>query len=137
MQLLKNIFNFIATNKKFFLFIVTPALVLAIFCWLTMRKPTPKYDALNNPILEQIQKEQGERIENLESIVLQLRQEIADKSVQDSILQVVSKKKIIELQFFIQNIKSDNEKKHILNSNTDINQSYDILTNNIKKRKQK
>jgi len=134
MRKIRNIVHFIYSHRIFFTAI---AFGVLLFLWFDSRVIKPKYDALNNPILEQVQKEQGERIENLESIVLKLREEISEKSVKDSILQANSKKEISDLKLFIANQKSDNEKKHILNNNNDIVQSYNTLTDNIKKRKQK
>lgn len=131
MNKIRSLVHFIYSQR---VFLIAIAFGLLLFLWLDSRVIKPKYDALNNPILEQIQKEQGDRIENLESIVLALSKEISEKSVKDSILQVTSKKEISELKLFIANKKTENEKKHIFNNSTTTDESALILRNNIKKR---
>ena len=138
MSIIKNITNFIAINKKFFLFIVLPIVVLIIAVVIYTRFPkTPIYDGLNNPIVEQQLKQQEERIETLEYALLKFNQELREKIIADSILYSKGQKQIAELNISIQNNKIENEKKHIINNNTDFNESSIILKSNIKKRGKK
>lgn len=138
MNTIKNITNFIAINKKFFLFIVLPIVILIIAIVVYLRLPkTPIYDGLNNPIVEQQLKDQKQRIEVLEYALLKFNQELREKIIADSILYSKGQKQIAELNISIQNNKIENEKKHIINNNTDFNESSIILKSNIKKRGKK
>ena len=122
-------------NKRFLLCVVLPMVLLTIFIVSKFPENKPKYDALNNPIIKQIQQEQGRRIENLEALILNLQAELSAKSYKDSIIQLKGQKDIESLKTFIKSSKLNNEKKHNLNDNNDIDQSFNILTNNIKARK--
>ena len=85
-------------------------------------------------VYKEIDKEQTKRIENLETIVKQHRDILLMKIKKDSILTIQSQVEINKLNQNIKDLKKANEKVRININNADIDASYDILTNNIKKR---
>lgn len=75
-----------------------------------------------------------EQIEHLRKRVDLLNSELSIKVKADKELQEKSNKEISDLRLQIKSIKANaNAKKNIIN-NADLEQSYDILTDNIKKR---
>lgn len=134
---MNKISSFISVNKSRFTVIVIFIIIGLILYLIYNNGPKPKYDSINNPIVEQLLKEQAERIENLEYQLLKFNENFRKKIITDSILFYKGQKQIAEINTSLKIQKSENEKKHILNSNYDIEQSYNTLSNNIKKRTKK
>lgn len=132
MKILNKILDWCHKNWKFFIII---GVFLTISFWVITN--TNKIKELQMPIVDAIVKEQGKRIETLEKQLLILNKELRSRVVADSILYSKGQKQIAELNISIQNNKIENEKKHIINNNTDFNESSIILKSNIKKRGKK
>ena len=62
------------------------------------------------------------------------KEQVNSKLYNDSILFVNKTKEINELKLQLKNIKIENKKKHIINSNTTTDEAVLILRNNIKAR---
>mgnify|MGYP000237461108 CR=1 FL=1 len=97
-------------------------------------KPTGSV-VIDNPILDSIIKSQNEKIENLEGSLEKISEELRKKNKNDSVLSVKNTSKIYSLEQSINQIKIENGKKHSFIDSSDINQSYNTLTDNIKARK--
>ena len=85
-------------------------------------------------MLEQIQVEQQKQIDYLRFKTDSLNKELIIKKKLDAELQSRSENEIIDLRLQIKAIKNNANAKKDINNNADLEQSYDILTNNIKKR---
>jgi len=124
-------------NKGFLFKILLPVVVLSLSVFLSMRscnKPTGSV-VIDNPILDSIIKSQNEKIENLEGSLEKISEELRKKNKNDSVLSVKNTSKIYSLEQSINQIKIENGKKHSFIDSSDINQSYNTLTDNIKARK--
>lgn len=132
MKILNKILDWCHKNWKFFIIV---GVFLTISFWVVTN--SLKIKELQMPIVDAIVKEQGKRIETLEKQLLILNKELRSRVVADSILYSKGQKQIAELNISIQNNKIENEKKHIINNNTDFNESSIILKSNIKKRGKK
>lgn len=119
--------------KKYWIGIVIPILIfILILLILDTGKSTNSKSVID--VYKEIDKEQTKRIENLETIVKQHRDILLMKIKKDSILTIQSQVEINKLNQNIKDLKKANEKVRININNADIDASYDILTNNIKKR---
>jgi hypothetical protein len=132
MKILNKILDWCHKNWKFFIIV---GVFLTISFWVVTN--SLKIKELQMPIVDAIVKEQGKRIEILEYALLKFNKELREKIIADSILYSKGQKQIAELNISIQNNKIENEKKHIINNNTDFNESSIILKSNIKKRGKK
>ena len=132
MKILNKILDWCHKNWKFFIIV---GVFLTISFWVVTN--SLKIKELQMPIVDAIVKEQGKRIEILEKQLLILNKELRSRVVADSILYENGQKRIAELNKQIQNNKNENQKKHIINNNTDFNESSIILKSNIKKRSSK
>lgn len=130
MKILNKILDWCHKNWKFFI-------IIGVFLSFWVVTNSLKIKELQMPIVDAIVKEQGKRIETLEKQLLILNKELRSRVVADSILYSKGQKQIAELNISIQNNKIENEKKHIINNNTDFNESSIILKSNIKKRGKK
>ena len=130
MKILNKILDWCHRNWKFFI-------IIGVFLSFWVVTNSLKIKELQMPIVDAIVKEQGKRIETLEKQLLILNKELRSRVVADSILYENGQKRIAELNKQIQNNKIENEKKHIINNNTDFNESSIILKSNIKKRGKK
>lgn len=119
--------------KKYWIGIVIPILIfILVLLILDTGKSTNSKSVID--VYKEIDKEQTKRIENLETIVKQHRDILLMKIKKDSILTIQSQVEINKLNQNIKDLKKANEKVRININNADIDASYDILTNNIKKR---
>jgi hypothetical protein len=119
--------------KKYWIGIVIPILIFILtLLILDTGKSTNSKSVID--VYKEIDKEQTKRIENLETIVKQHRDILLMKIKKDSILTIQSQVEINKLNQNIKDLKKANEKVRININNADIDASYDILTNNIKKR---
>jgi hypothetical protein len=134
---MNKIASFISVNKSKFVVIAIIFIIVVLVYLIYNNEPKPKDDAINNPIVEQVLKEQAERIEQLEFQILEFNKNLRKKEIKDSILFVKGQKDISELKLSIKKSSDEAKQKHILNSNSDIEQSYNTLSNNIKKRSKK
>ena len=85
-------------------------------------------------MLEQIQAEQQKQIDYLRFKIDSLNKELIIKKKLDAELQSKSENEIIDLRLQIKAIKNNANAKKDINNNADLEQSFDILTSNIKKR---
>lgn len=119
--------------KKYWIGIVIPILIFILtLLILDTGKSTNSKSVID--VYKEIDKEQTKRIENLETIVKQHRDILLMKIKKDSILTIQSQVEINKLNQNIKDLKKANEKVRININNADIDASYNILTNNIKKR---
>lgn len=116
-------------NWKYFAII---GMILFLYSWVNTNSHNIR--DLQSPILNEIIKQQDKRISTLEEQLLKFNKDFRKKIIADSILYSNGQKTILEINSQIKDNKYENQKKHIVNSNTDLNQSFDILTNNLKKR---
>lgn len=80
-------------------------------------------------------KNQNKKIEAIEKKLDSLDIIIVSKIKEDSILTINIKNEIESTKTSIKKLKYENSKGHIIISNSDIDESYSTLTENIKKRK--
>lgn len=92
---------------------------------------------VNSDLVEYIDKENRIELEKIKKETSDFRKEVFEKIKTDSILFDKKTKEIIELKSQLKLLKIENEKKHIINSNTTTDESSLILRNNIKKRTEK
>lgn len=92
---------------------------------------------VNSDLVEYIDKENRIELEKIKKETSDFRKEVFEKIKTDSILFDKKTKEIIELKSQLKLLKIENEKKHIINSNTTTGESSLILRNNIKKRTEK
>lgn len=133
-QILTNFRNWINVNQRI-LFIGFVLLLMIIITATNIHSCKKKPTAVDNPILDSIIDAQNKRINELEISLSEVTNELNEKKSQDSILSASNITKIISLQQGIAKLKIDNEKKHIIISNSNLEQSYDALRTNIKARK--
>ena len=124
------------TDKRFFIFAVL-LLVLVTSVVILIPKVKKQNSVVNSELVEYIDKENRIEVEKVKKEATDLRKEVFDKIKKDSILFDKKTKEIIELKSQLKLLKIENEKKHIINSNTTTDESALILRDNIKKRDKK
>lgn len=124
------------TDKRFLIFAVL-LLVLVTAVAILIPKVKKQNSVINSDLVEYIDKENRIEVEKVKKEATDLRKEVFDKIKTDSILFDKKTKEIIELKSQLKLLKIENEKKHIINSNTTADESSLILRNNIKKRTEK
>ena len=124
------------TDKRFLIFAVL-LLVLVTAVAILIPKVKKQNSVVNSELVEYIDKENRIEVEKVRKEATDLRKEVFDKIKNDSILFDKKTKEIIELKSQLKLLKIENEKKHIINSNTTTGESSLILRNNIKKRTEK
>ena len=123
--------QFIIQNKTFLMFVF---LLLVIIIFFATKKPKIVTYKSDNKVLEQIQAEQQKQIDYLRFKIDSLNKELIIKKKLDAELQSKSENEIIDLRLQIKAIKNNANAKKDINNNADLDQSFDILTSNIKKR---
>jgi membrane peptidoglycan carboxypeptidase len=123
--------QFIIQNKTFLMFVF---LLLVIIIFFATKKPKIVTYKSDNKVLEQIQAEQQKQIDYLRFKIDSLNKELIIKKKLDAELQSKSENEIIDLRLQIKAIKNNANAKKDINNNADLEQSFDILTSNIKKR---
>jgi uncharacterized protein (UPF0335 family) len=124
------------TDKRFLIFIVA-LLILVVAVVILIPRVKKQNSVVNSDLVEYIDKENRIEVEKVKKEATDLRKEVFDKIKNDSILFDKKTKEIIELKSQLKLLKIENEKKHIINSNTTTDESSLILRNNIKKRTEK
>jgi len=119
--------------KKYWLLLVVPILIFVlVLLFLDNGKPTNSNAVID--AYKEIDKEQTQRIEKLEKVIEQHKNTLLMKIRQDSVLFMQSQIEINKLNKSIKDLKKSNEQARNNINNADIDASYDILTNNLKKR---
>ena len=119
--------------KKYWLLLVVPILIFVlVLLFLDNGKPTNSNAVID--AYKEIDKEQTQRIEKLEKVIEQHKKILLMKTKQDSLLFMQSQIEINKLNKSIKDLKKSNEQARNNINNADIDASYDILTNNLKKR---
>ncbi len=126
----------ILTDKRFLILIVA-LLILVLAIVILIPRAKKQNSAVNSDLVEYIDKENRTEVEKVKKEATELRKEVFEKIKTDSILFDKKTKEIIELKSQLKLLKIENEKKHIINSNTTADESALILRNNIKKRDKK
>lgn len=119
--------------KKYWLLLVVPILIFVlVLLFLDNGKPTNSNAVID--AYKEIDKEQTQRIEKLEKVIEQHKKILLMKTKQDSLLFMQSQIEINKLNKSIKDLKKSNEQARNNINNADIDASYNILTNNLKKR---
>jgi len=119
--------------KKYWLLLVVPILIFVlVLLFLDNGKPTNSNAVID--AYKEIDKEQTQRIEKLEKVIEQHKKILLMKTKQDSLLFMQSQIEIGKLNKNIKDIRKENEKMRNNINGADIDASYNILTNNLKKR---
>ena len=119
--------------KKYWLLLVVPILIFVlVLLFIDNGKPTNSNAVID--AYKEIDKEQTQRIEKLEKVIEQHKKILLMKTKQDSLLFMQSQIEINKLNKSIKDLKKSNEQARNNINNADIDASYDILTNNLKKR---
>lgn len=119
--------------KKYWLLLVVPILIFVlVLLFLNNGKPTNSNAVID--AYKEIDKEQTQRIEKLEKVIEQHKKILLMKTRQDSVLFMQSQIEINKLNKSIKYLKKSNEQARNNINNADIDASYNILTNNLKKR---
>jgi len=122
-----------SAHKKFWLLLVVPILIFVlVLLFLDNGKLTNSNAVID--AYKEIDKEQTQRIEKLEKVIEQHKKILLMKTRQDSVLFMQSQIEINKLNKSIKDLKKSNEQARNNINNADIDASYDILTNNLKKR---
>lgn len=124
------------TDKRFLIFAVA-LLILVVAVVILIPRVKKQNSVVNSELVEYIDKENRIEVEKVKKEATDLRKEVFDKIKNDSILFDKKTKEIIELKLQLKLLKIENEKKHIINSNTTTDESSLILRDNIKKRTEK
>lgn len=124
------------TDKRFLIFAVL-LLVLVTAVVVLIPRVKKQNSVVNSDLVEYIDKENRIEVEKIKKETSYFRKEVFEKIKTDSILFDKKTKEIIELKSQLKLLKIENEKKHIINSNTTADESSLILRNNIKKRTEK
>lgn len=124
------------TDKRFLIFTVLLLVLVAAVAILTPRFKKQN-SVVNSDLVEYIDKQNRIEVENVKKETTDLRKDVFEKIKKDSILFDKKTKEIIELKSQLKLLKIENEKKHIINSNTTTDESALILRDNIKKRDKK
>ena len=119
--------------KKYWLLLVVPILIFVlVLLFLDNGKPTNSNAVID--AYKEIDIEQTAKIEHLETVIEQHKKILLMKTRQDSVLFMQSQIEINKLNKSIKDLRKENEKMRNNINGADIDASYDILTNNIKKR---
>lgn len=119
--------------KKYWLLLVVPILIFVlVLLFLDNGKPTNSNAVID--AYKEIDKEQTQRIEKLEKVIEQHKKILLIKTRQDSVLFMQSQIEINKLNKSIKDLKKSNEQARNNINNADIDASYNILTNNLKRR---
>ena len=119
--------------KKYWLLLVVPILIFVlVLLFIDNGKPTNSNAVID--AYKEIDKEQTQRIEKLEKVIEQHKKILLMKTKQDSLLFMQSQIEINKLNKSIKDLKKSNEQARNNINNADIDASYNILTNNLKKR---
>ena len=119
--------------KKYWLLLVVPILIFVlVLLFLNNGKPINSNAVID--AYKEIDKEQTQRIEKLEKVIEQHKKILLMKTKQDSLLFMQSQIEINKLNKSIKDLKKSNEQARNNINNADIDASYNILTNNLKKR---
>ena len=119
--------------KKYWLLLIIPIIIfILVLLFLNNGKPINSNAVID--AYKEIDKEQTQRIEKLEKVIEQHKKILLMKTKQDSLLFMQSQIEINKLNKSIKDLKKSNEQARNNINNADIDASYDILTNNLKKR---
>ena len=119
--------------KKYWLLLVVPILIFVlVLLFLDNGKPTNSNAVID--AYKEIDIEQTAKIEHLETVIEQHKNTLLMKIKEDSIMYMQSQIEINKLNKSIKDLKKSNEQARNNINNADIDASYDILTNNLKKR---
>lgn len=119
--------------KKYWLLLVVPILIFVlVLLFLDNGKPTNSNAVID--AYKEIDIEQTAKIEHLETVIEQHKKILLMKTKEDSIMYMQSQIEIGKLNKNIKDIRKENEKMRNNINGADIDASYDILTNNLKKR---
>ena len=122
-----------SAHKKFWLLLIIPIIIfILVLLFLNNGKPINSNAVID--AYKEIDKEQTQRIEKLEKVIEQHKKILLMKTKQDSLLFMQSQIEINKLNKSIKDLKKSNEQARNNINNADIDASYDILTNNLKKR---
>jgi len=124
------------TDNRFFVFIAT-LLILVVAIVIVTPRVKKQNSVVNSDLVDSIEKENKIQIEKIQRETSEFRKEVSDKIKQDSLLFEKKTREINDLKAQLKFLKIENEKKHIINSNTTADESALILRNNIKKRTNK
>lgn len=122
-----------SAHKKFWLLLIIPIIIfILVLLFLNNGKPINSNAVID--AYKEIDKEQTQRIEKLEKVIEQHKNTLLMKTRQDSVLFMQSQIEINKLNKSIKDLKKSNEQARNNINNADIDASYNILTNNLKKR---
>ena len=122
-----------SAHKKFWLLLIIPIIIfILVLLFLNNGKPINSNAVID--AYKEIDKEQTQRIEKLEKVIEQHKKILLMKTKQDSLLFMQSQIEINKLNKSIKDLKKSNEQARNNINNADIDASYNILTNNLKKR---
>ena len=122
-----------SAHKKFWLPLIIPIIIfILVLLFLNNGKPINSNAVID--AYKEIDKEQTQRIEKLEKVIEQHKNTLLMKIKEDSIMYMQSQIEIGKLNKNIKDIRKENEKMRNNINGADIDASYDILTNNRKKR---
>ena len=122
-----------SAHKKFWLLLIIPIIIfILVLLFLNNGKPINSNAVID--AYKEIDKEQTQRIEKLEKVIEQHKKILLMKTRQDSVLFMQSQIEINKLNKSIKDLKKSNEQARNNINNADIDASYNILTNNLKKR---
>ena len=122
-----------SAHKKFWLLLIIPIIIfILVLLFLDNGKPINSNAVID--AYKEIDKEQTQRIEKLEKVIEQHKKISLMKTKQDSLLFMQSQIEINKLNKSIKDLKKSNEQARNNINNADIDASYNILTNNLKKR---
>ena len=122
-----------SAHKKFWLLLIIPIIIfILVLLFLNNGKPINSNAVID--AYKEIDIEQTAKIEHLETVIEQHKNTLLMKTKQDSLLFMQSQIEIGKLNKNIKDIRKENEKMRNNINGADIDASYDILTNNLKKR---
>ena len=122
-----------SAHKKFWLLLIIPIIIfILVLLFLNNGKPINSNAVID--AYKEIDKEHTQRIEKLEKVIEQHKKILLMKTKQDSLLFMQSQIEINKLNKSIKDLKKSNEQARNNINNADIDASYNILTNNLKKR---
>ena len=119
--------------KKYWLLLIIPIIIfILVLLFLNNGKPINSNAVID--AYKEIDIEQTAKIEHLETVIEQHKNTLLMKIKQDSLLFMQSQIEINKLNKSIKDLKKSNEQARNNINNADIDASYNILTNNLKKR---
>ena len=122
-----------SAHKKFWLLLIIPIIIfILVLLFLNNGKPINSNAVID--AYKEIDIEQTAKIEHLETVIEQHKNTLLMKIKEDSIMYMQSQIEIGKLNKNIKDIRKENEKMRNNINGADIDASYDILTNNLKKR---